>query len=212
MTTHDMSAPGPGFDDAVAVLRQGGVVCVPTETFYGLAADIASTAALALITEIKGRDPSSPFGLMAADIAQARRLAAVWPALAQTLAERFWPGPLTLVVPAAPGLPDEIVGPAGGVGVRVPGHDVPVALARALGRPITATSANPGGLPPAMDIASARAYFGDRIAYLDRGRAPGERGSTVVAINARGRARLLRAGPVVIPPALLGEEDPTQAP
>jgi L-threonylcarbamoyladenylate synthase len=129
-------------------------------------------------------------------MAQARALARIWPAAAGELAARFWPGPLTLVVPAAPGLAEEIVGPGGGVGVRVSSHAVPVALARALGRPITATSANPGGKPPAMDVARARAYFGDRVIYLDSGPAPGERPSTVVAIAGDGTTRVLRPGPV----------------
>lgn len=183
--------------EAVAVLRRGGVVCMPTETSYGLAADIRSPDALACLCRIKGRDArAAPFGLIVAEPAQARGLARVWPERAEALAQRYWPGPLTLVVPAAAGLPAEIIGPDGGVGMRVSSHPLALALARALGAPITATSANPSGQPPAMDTARARAYFGDAVAYLDAGPAPGERASTVVAIAADGSVAVLRAGPI----------------
>lgn len=182
---------------AVEVLRRGHIVCIPTETWYGLAVDALADDALARLNALKTRAATSPFALIAADVAQARNLASIWPPRAQQLTERHWPGPLTLVLPARAHLPAPIVGPSGGVGVRVSSHPVPVALARALGRPITATSANPRGAPPAGDIASARAYFGERVAwYLDDGPAPGERPSTVVAITGDSKVQVLRAGPI----------------
>ena len=191
---------------AVAVLRAGGVVCIPTETTYGLAVDAQDRPALARLTHLKqGRDAGSPFALIAADPGSARTVAGAWPDVAEKLAKRHWPGPLTLVVPARSGLPAEIVGPpamdgwapfSGGVGVRVSSHPVPVALARGLGRPITATSANPSGEPPALDVTQARAYFGDAVVYLDAGAAPARSASTVVAVAADGRALVLRPGPI----------------
>lgn len=192
----------PDVARAIEVLGAGGLVCMPTETTYGLAADIHSRAALDALVALKGRDARAPFGLVAADAEQVRTLARVWPPLAERLARAYWPGPLTLVVPAARGLPAEIVGPGGGVGVRVSSHPVPVALARALGRPITATSANPSGMAPALDVAQARAYFGDRVAYIDSGAAPAQSASTVVAIDEHGRARVLRPGPIDVSGAL----------
>ena len=197
--------------DVAATLDAGGIVCFPTETTYGLAVDAGNRAALAALAALKGRVADSPFGLIAGDPAQARQLAASWPHLAEILAERYWPGPLTLVVPAAPGLPEEITGrpamerfgSARGVGVRVSSHPVAGALARHLGRPITATSANPSGRPPARDGATARAYFASRVAYLDDGPSPGEQASTVIAVAADGRARTLRPGPIDIDPALV---------
>lgn len=194
-----MNVSAAEIDEAASVLRRGGVVCVPTETFYGLAVDIGSADGLAALVAIKGREPRAPFALIAANAEQARSVARAWPAVAGELGRRFWPGPLTIVVPAAPGLPAELVGPGGGVGVRVSSHPVPVALAHALGRPITATSANPSGLPPARDVAEARAYFGDSVAYLDAGRAPGEQASTIVAVDARGVVTVLRPGPISLP-------------
>jgi L-threonylcarbamoyladenylate synthase len=196
--------------DAARALRDGGLVCVPTESTYGLAADIRVPAALDALVAIKGRDPRSPFALIAADLDSARSVAASWPARADALAARHWPGPLTLVVPARADLPACLIGPGGGVGVRVSSHPVAAALARAIGGPITATSANPAGLPPATDVAAARAYFGDadargggnaadgsaRIAaYLDAGPARGV-ASTVAAIGADGRVTVLRPGPI----------------
>lgn len=182
---------------AVTALQRGDIVCIPTETSYGLAVDALSLPALERLSAVKGRPDSSPFGLIAADLQQVRALSRIWPDIAQKLASAHWPGPLTLVVPAASHLPGAIVGPTGGVGIRVSSHPVPVALARALGRPVTATSANPRGLPPAADIDTARAYFGDRVAcYFDDGPSPGERPSTVAAIDDNDQVRVLRAGPV----------------
>jgi L-threonylcarbamoyladenylate synthase len=181
---------------AVDVLRAGGIVCMPTETTYGLAVDIRARTALDALVACKGRDPRAPLGLVVADHAQAATLARVWPPAADALARAFWPGPLTLVIPARPGLPAELVGPDGGVGMRVSSHPVPTALARALGGPITATSANPSGLPPALDAGSARAYFGDSLCYIDGGAAAAPSASTVVAVDERGHVRVLRPGPI----------------
>jgi L-threonylcarbamoyladenylate synthase len=183
---------------AADALAAGGLVCVPTETTYGLAADIRRREALGALIALKGRDPMAPFALIAADRGQARELAAMWPPAAERLAAAHWPGPLTLVIPARTGLPACLVGPGGGVGVRISSHPWPVELARRLGGPITATSANPSGAPPALDVAGARAYFGAAVAcYLDDGAA--EAGaSTVVEVTASGRVRVLRPGPVVV--------------
>ncbi len=185
---------------AVAALRSGQLVCFPTETTYGLAADIRRPEALAALVALKGRDPRAPFALIAADAAQAAGVARVFPARAAALAARHWPGPLTLVLPARADLPAELVGPGGGVGVRVSSHPVARALAAGLGAPITATSANPSGAVPALEVDQARAYFGDRVAvYLDAGPAqPGA--STVVAVAEDGGLQLLRPGPVEVDP------------
>jgi L-threonylcarbamoyladenylate synthase len=183
---------------AVAALRRGEVVCFPTETTYGLAADIGQRVALERLVALKGRGAATPFGLIVADADSAASLARVWPMRARELAERHWPGPLTLVVPARADLPAEIVGPGGGVGVRVSSHPLAAALVRELGGPITATSANPAGGRPALSVEEARAFFGDRVAvYLDGGPAAEATASTVVEIVAEGSIRVVRCG--VIP-------------
>lgn len=187
----------PAIAEAANALDRGELVCVPTETTYGLAARIDRPAALARLVALKGRDPNAPFGLIAGDTQAARALAASWPAAADELAVAHWPGPLTLVVPARAGLPAELIGPGGGVGVRVSSHPWASALARAAGVPITATSANPSGAAPALDVSQARAYFGDRVAvYLDAGPSGHTAASTVAAVAADGSIAVLRPGPV----------------
>ena len=184
---------------ARAALERGAVVCVPTETTYGLAVDARVDGALERLLALKG-GRRAPVALIAADLAQARALARVWPEAAARLAAAHWPGPLTVVVPARAGLPPALLGPGGGVGVRVAGHGWPRALAAAIGAPVTATSANPSGRPPATTVAEARAYFGAAVAvYLDGGVAAARAGSTVVEIDEAGAVRVLRAGVLPLP-------------
>lgn len=177
-------------------MSAGELVVYPTETFYGIGADARSPAALARIFALKGRDPNNPIALIAADTTSAFALACEIPALARRLADAFWPGPLTLVLPAAQGLHPALVGPDGGVGVRVSPHPQARSLASGLGRPLTATSANLSGRPPAATLAAARAELGDRVeVYLDGGTLAGGAPSTVVAVNSGG-CRIIRAGAI----------------
>lgn len=182
---------------AARALADGQVVCLPTESTYGLAADIRSPAALARVAALKQARPAdSPYPLIAPDLAAARALSRAWPGAADQLAARHWPGPLTLVVPARADLPPDVVGPGGGVGVRVSSHPIASALARALGACITATSANRSGEPPATTLEAARAAFGADIAcYLDGGACDGTP-STVVAIGEDGALRVIRRGAI----------------
>ncbi|HLU65010.1 MAG TPA: L-threonylcarbamoyladenylate synthase [Kofleriaceae bacterium] len=186
---------------AARVLAGGGLVCVATESTYGLAADLRRPEALARLSAVKRARPGdAPFAVIAPDEAAARALARVWPAAAGELAARHWPGPLTLVVPARADLPPAVVGPGGGVGVRVSSHPLAAGLARALGAPITATSANRSGAPPATTAAEARAALGDEIdLYLDGGRCAGMP-STVVEITAEGALRAIRQGAIALAP------------
>lgn len=183
--------------DAVAALSAGRLVVYPTETVYGLGADAMSPAGLTALLDLKGRNAEKGLSVLVADIDSAGPLlAAEPPAGAQALARALWPGPLTLVLPAASSLPAVLVGATGGVGLRCSPDPLAAALVRDFGRPITSTSANPSGLPAATDIAAARAYFGDRVAcYLDGGPRMGSAVSTVVEFL-KGRAILRRAGAV----------------
>ena len=137
-----------GLDDAVAALRAGELVVYPTETFYGIAADPFSPSALEKLFAIKGRDPQKPIALIAANSSMAFGIASEVPVAAKRLAGAFWPGPLTIVLPARKGLPAPLVGPDGGVGIRVSPHPIPRELSERFGRPITATSANRSGGKP----------------------------------------------------------------
>jgi len=182
---------------ALAALSAESVVVYPTETVYGLGADATSERALRALLLLKGRSAEKGVSLLVSDLASARSLLdADPPAGARELARAVWPGPLTLVLPAARSMPAAIVGATGGVGLRCSTDPIAGALARGFGRPITATSANPSGLPPACSVAGARGYFGERVAaYVDGGVRSAGAVSTVVEFL-EGRAILRRAGAI----------------
>lgn len=180
---------------AVAALRAGELVIFPTETFYGIAADPESSAALEKIFAIKGREPDKPIALIAADADSAFSIASHVPGMARRLAAAFWPGPLTLILPARGGIHQALKGP-NGVGVRVSPHRIAHALAAAFGRPITATSANASGAPAIAKVAELRAVFRDRIkVILEDGNLAGGAPSTVVEFTASGY-QIVRPGAV----------------
>jgi L-threonylcarbamoyladenylate synthase len=182
--------------EAADAIREGAIVVFPTETFYGVAVDPFSPVAMERLFALKGRETGKTVALIAADAESAFALAWPIPRSARKLAERFWPGPLTLVMPARVGLHESLVGPDGGVGVRVSPHPIALALAEAVGHPITATSANLAGQPPATTIAMARAAFGDRVSvYLDGGELTAASPSTVIACDFSGW-RIIRPGAI----------------
>src|SRR5262245_42273002 len=134
---------------AAEALRRGGLVAFPTETVYGLGAAALDPAALARVFAAKGRPATNPLIVHVPDAEQARALTAAWPEAAARLAARFWPGPLTLVLPRNARVPDLVT--AGGltVAIRVPAHPVALALLRAASLPVAAPSANrSAGLSP----------------------------------------------------------------
>jgi L-threonylcarbamoyladenylate synthase len=191
----DPRAPdGGALTEAAEVLRRGGVVAYPTDTLYALAVDPRSDAAVRRLFTLKERG-GSPVALIAADTTQAEE-AGTFGTSEQKLAARFWPGPLTIVVPAAPGMSRQLSGGMGTIGVRVPAHPVARALAAAFGGCITATSANLSGRPPAITADDVAASLGDRVdALVDAGSAPGGPPSTVVEIVGA-QPTLHRAGAV----------------
>lgn len=182
---------------AVAALRAGRLVVYPTETVYGLGADAISAEGLDAVLALKGRSAEKGMSVLVAGLHHARPLLADDPpAGARDLARALWPGPLTLVLPAATSLPAALVGTTGGVGLRCSPDPFAAELARRFRKPITATSANPSGSRPATDVDAARAYFGDRVAcYLDGGPRAGGAVSTVVEFL-EGRAILRRVGAI----------------
>jgi L-threonylcarbamoyladenylate synthase len=195
---------------AVAALRAGDLVIYPTETFYGIAADPESPPAMARLFALKGRSPDQPIALIAGDPASAFALAREVPPLARRLATAFWPGPLTLVIPARAGLHEAVLGPDG-VGVRVSSHPLARRLAAAFGRPVTATSANLSRRPPATRPAEVRAAFQDTIkVILEDGVLTGGAPSTVIAVSAGGY-RILRHGAVAerAIAAIAAQKEPT---
>jgi L-threonylcarbamoyladenylate synthase len=181
-------------DDAVGTLLSSGIVALPTETFYGLAVDSGDGAALRKLNRLKKKEEGSPILLLAASREQAEETAASMPAFYEGLARSFWPGPLTLVIPAASSLPPEVSGGRGTVAIRVPGLALPRALARALGRPVTGISANIHGEPPCRSAGEVAAAFSSGIdMILDGGTTQGGAPSTIIDLTGE-RPRLLREG------------------
>lgn len=180
--------------DAVRRLESGAVLALPTETFYGLSADSGHRDALSRLNRLKGKTESSPILLLAGDAAQAAALALSLPATFEPLVQAFWPGPLTLVLPVAPGLDPQITAGRPGVAVRVPGLAFPRAVARRLGRPITGVSANRYSEPPCRTAGEVAEIFTEGLdGILDGGPTGGGLSSTIVDLT-RDPPRLLRAG------------------
>jgi L-threonylcarbamoyladenylate synthase len=183
------------FAEAAAALRKGQLVVFPTETFYAIGADPMQPDAIAAVIRLKGREPDKPIALIAADALSAFRIAREIPPGARLLADTFWPGPVTLVLPGRTGLNEVLIGPSGGVGVRVSPHPTARSLAAASGGLLTATSANLSGEPPARTLAQAQKALGALISvYLDGGTLTSERASTVVDFGADRCARIVRPG------------------
>ncbi len=181
---------------AVGVLRSGGVVAIPTDTLYGLAACALDERAVRRIFQVKGRPEGMALPLLVADVGDMDRYAMDVPEIARALAERFWPGALTLVLKKAPFIPDVVTGGKPTVGLRVPDHWVPRAIVRELGAPITGTSANLSGMPGLTTAQAVREQLGGQVdLVVDGGEAPGGVPSTVLDVTAT-PPRVLRQGAV----------------
>ncbi len=186
-------------EEAARLIRAGYPVAIPSETVYGLAADATSGEAVAAIYAAKGRPSFNPLIVHVADRAMAGALA-VFPPLAERLAERFWPGPLTLILPAHPQSPVAALATAGlsTVALRCPDHRAMQAVIAASGRPLAAPSANRSGSISPTTAAHVLSSLGDRIALvIDGGATPQGLESTIVAVDGE-RLRLLRPGPVTV--------------
>ena len=176
------------------IVAQGGLVAFPTETVYGLGANALDAAAVDRIFLAKGRPATNPVIVHVAEVADARRVSALWPATAQRLADRFWPGPLTLVLPKAASVPHAVTAGGPTVGVRLPAHPVALGLIRAAGTPIAAPSANVSlSISPTRAEHVLRGLAGRIDLVLDAGPTPGGLESTVIDLT-RSPARLLRPG------------------
>lgn len=195
----------PRLDRVADALLAGGAVIYPTETFYALGASLAVPAGIARVVSLKQRTAPKPLPVIAADEASARALWRDFPRMAALLAERFWPGPLTLVLPASHLVPASVA-PTGEVGVRVSPHPLARALARAAG-PLVATSANLAGAGEKARVEELDPSIVARVeAVLDAGTTPGGLPSTVLRLCGE-RARILREGalPIAALRSVIGE-------
>jgi L-threonylcarbamoyladenylate synthase len=182
---------------AAATIARGEVVAYPTETFYGLAVDALNEPALAKLRSLKGREAEKAFSLLVSGREMLASLCSDISPLAESLMAQHWPGPLTLALPARPGLPASIVAD-GCVAVRVSSNPLAQALVAVAGRPITATSANPAGSPPPRTVNEVTAYFAPpSCLILDGGTTPGGQPSTLARVRGE-RVEILRQGAVVL--------------
>jgi L-threonylcarbamoyladenylate synthase len=186
---------------ALRILREGGVVAFPTETFYGLGADARNASAVEKIFRIKGRDFQNPLPVIVAAESGLPGLVEEIPDAARMLIKRFWPGPLTLVFRASAALPPRLTAGTGKIGIRVSSHPLARLLSGLLTGPLTSTSANLSGAPEcrtADEVIRALGELPDAV--IDGGPTPGGAGSTIIDITVS-PPRLLRQG--VIPDGLI---------
>jgi L-threonylcarbamoyladenylate synthase len=190
-------------EHAAALIRAGKLVAFPTETVYGLGANALDAAAVERIFAAKGRPPTSPLIVHVDSVEMARGLASRWPEAAESLARRYWPGPLTLVVPKRPAIPDAVTAGLPTVGLRMPAHTLALDLIRAAGVPIAAPSANRFTELSPTTAAHVPEALADYV--LDGGPTPVGIESTVLSL-AEGPPLLLRPGVIPLPEieALIG--------
>ena len=181
---------------AIAILKKGGIVAFPTDTVYGLGADLLNEQAIDRIYKVKKRPPNLPLPLLLAEKSDLLKVASVVPEIAWQLAERFLPGGLTLVLRKSPWVPSAVTAGGDTIAVRIPDHPVPIALIRGLGTPIVGTSANLSGRPSPVTAEEVRQQLGDEVdLIIDGGRCPGGTESTVLDLSSKVPA-LIREGAI----------------
>ena len=180
---------------ATEVLDRGGLVVIPTDTVYGVAARLDRAAAIARLYVAKGRPEEKPIPVLISSAGQLARLTRDLPPGAEAFVARFWPGALTVALPRAATVPDEVTAGLDTVGLRMPDHPFALALIEACGGALAVTSANRSGEPSLCDAAAVAEAIGGAVDLIvDGGRTPGGVASTVIALDASG-PRVLREGP-----------------
>src|SRR5690348_14387315 len=178
-------------------IRAGEVLGMPTDTFYGLAADPFNLRAVDRVYDIKSRSRHKPLSLLIADVDQAEQLAQDLPEEFYALARRFWPGPLTIIVKASSRLPLKVTANTGNVALRVPASRIAVEVIRAAGVPITATSANISGASECTTAEGVRQQLGKSISLIvDGGPSPRDVASTIINMSDPGHIGILRQGAI----------------
>lgn len=181
---------------AATAIWAGELVIMPTETVYGLAADATNPRAIERIFALKGRPPSNPLIVHVNSVEMARTCVSAWPERAQTLAQAFWPGPLTLVLPKSPTIPSAVTAGLDSVGVRMPSHPIALALIGLCGRPLAAPSANPSNAVSPTRVEHLRPEILAGVAQvLDSGACDEGIESTVLQVLPEGIA-VLRPGAI----------------
>ncbi len=195
-TGNPPNVPRQDIELAARLLREGGVVAIPTDTLYGLAADAFNPEAIERVFVIKERPDGMALPVLLADWEQLPAVTRELPDSARALAEAYWPGPLTLVLLRAGALPPRLTAGGDTVAARVPGHPAPRELARRLGRPITGTSANISGAPDPQTLDELRRQVGGRVdCVVNAGPPPAGAASTIVDLTGEA-PRLIREGAI----------------
>jgi len=182
--------------EAARILAAGGVIAFPTDTVYGLACDLFNEEAVDRIYRIKARPAYLPLIAMLAEAEAWPQVSSSLPDSARRFMARFWPGPLTIIVPARKDIPAIVLGGGETIGMRIPDHDIARQLLRLAGRPLATTSANLSGQPAACIAEEVEKQIGDAVdLILDAGPCPGGQASTVVDCTVE-PPKILREGPV----------------
>ena len=181
---------------AARVLAEGGLVALPTDTLYGLAADGLNAKAVARAVALKGRSSQKPLGLLISEEGMAKLVAQKFSALARRLIQKFWPGPLSIVVTGRDDLPPDLKGPDGGVSLRLPNSALARSVISELGHPVTATSANLSGGPDPVSADQVEKSLGQGVDFiLDGGPCKTTKASTVLDVRGD-QPKLIREGAV----------------
>ena len=179
---------------AVDFLVKGQVIAYPTETIYGLGADVFNAKAVKRIYELKARDHGLPISILISDLAMLRDCIEEVSDRALALVQKFWPGPLTVLFPASPKFSKSLITNTGRIGIRISSNPIATAIVKKLGRPLTTTSANLSDFPPSLNVKHIKKYFAEKIpCVIDGGECVPSRGSTVVDVTDE-TMRIVREG------------------
>lgn len=181
-------------DIAVAILKQGGVVCYPTDTVYGLGGAAFLPSVAKRIYTIKGRPQHKALPLLIACVPHLSKIVEDIPPVAKRLIDSFWPGALTIIFTKSPLVPDEVC-PQPTLAIRMPNHEVPLSLIHELGMPIIGTSANLSGRPACTTPDEVRAQLGGKVDWIVKGHCPAGRQSTVIDVSGA-EPHILREGAI----------------
>jgi len=194
----DQEKPEPSLINyAAQQIRSGEVLGMPTDTFYGLAADPFNLRAVDLIYDVKTRSRHKPLSLLIESVEQAEYLARPLPDVFYEITRKYWPGPLTIIVKASSRLPLKVTANTGNVALRVPASRIAVEVIRAAGVPITATSANISGASECTTAEGVRQQLGKSISMIvDGGSSPREVASTIINMSDPGHITVLRQGAI----------------
>ena len=181
LLTLTQSTTAAAVREAISILKDGGLIAYPTESFYALGVLATDEEAVSSLFRLKKRPPEKPQPVIVGDIETLETIVKSIPAQVMALIEKYWPGPLNVIFDARDHIPLTLTGGSHKIAVRIPGDKTAFNLARASKLPITATSANVSALPPAKNANEVKNYFGEEIdLIIDNGEAPGGKPSTIV--------------------------------